>query len=231
MQRTLKATSIVLLSALFITAVYFIFFTPVGRELRVKHALLGQDVRYLAARHPISAPLIFIAIYTALATLALPVWWVPILGGLVFGVWLGTVWSLIGAMLGAAIAFALVRWIAAEWFHQRVESKMERLKQIDEALGHNGFLVVIAVRLIHLMPFGLCNYALGLTEISLADVILGTLLGGIPTVSIYVAIGAGLHPLQNWRFITVIAILNVLMIVPIAARYWRPQWFRRIGVK
>ncbi len=231
MQKTLKATSIILLAALFSVAFYFVFFTPLGQELRVRHALLGKDVRYLAAQHPAAAPIIFIAIYAVLATLALPVWWVPILGGLAFGVWLGTLWSLIGAMLGAAIAFALVRWIAADWFHQRVESKLERLKQIDEALGHNGFLVVIAVRLIHLMPFGLCNYALGLTKISLADVILGTLLGGIPTVSIYVAIGAGLHPLQNWRFITVIAVLNVLMIVPVAARYWRPQWFGRIGVK
>ena len=231
MQKVLKAISIALLAAMFITACYLLFFTPIGRELRHKHALLGQDIRELTNRHPVTAPLIYIGIYATLGALALPVWWVPILGGLAFGIWLGTAWSLVGSMLGAAVAVVVARWIAAEWFHQRIESKMERLKQIDEALGHNGFLVVIAVRLIHLMPFGLCNYALGLTKISLADVIFGTLLGGIPTVSIYVAIGAGLHPLQNWRFISIIAVLNCLMIVPVAARYWRPQWFQRIGVK
>ena len=231
MRRVLKAISIALLAAMFITACYLVFFTPLGRELRVKHALLGQNVRDLADRHPLTAPLTYIALYAVLGALALPVWWVPILGGLAFGIWLGTAWSLVGAVVGSVIAVVLVRWIAADWFHQRIESKMARLKQIDDALDHNGFLVVIAIRLIHLMPFGLSNYALGLTTISLPDVIFGTLLGGIPTVSIYVAIGAGLHPLQNWRFITIIALLNCLMIVPVAARYWRPQWFRRIGVK
>jgi uncharacterized membrane protein YdjX (TVP38/TMEM64 family) len=229
--KTLKAISIALLAAMFITACYILFFSPVGRELRHRHALLGQNVQDLAARHPLTAPLIYITLYAALGILALPVWWVPILGGLAFGIWLGTVWSLIGAVVGAAISVQLVRWIAGPWFHQRIESKMQRLKQIDDALDHNGFLVVIAIRLIHLMPFGLSNYALGLTTISLPDVIFGTLLGGIPTVPIYVAIGAGLHPLQNWRFITIIALLNLFMVVPVAARYWRPQWFRRIGVK
>jgi uncharacterized membrane protein YdjX (TVP38/TMEM64 family) len=231
MQKALKAVSIALLAVLFCVACYFVFFTRFGRQLREHHALLGQDVRGLAARHPMTAPLVYIAAYAVLGTLALPVWWVPILGGLAFGIWLGTVWSLIGAVVGSVIAVVLVRWIAHEWFHRRVESKMERLKQIDDALGHNGFLVVIAVRLIHLMPFGLCNYALGLSKIPLIDVIVGTFLGGIPTVSVYVAIGAGVHPLRDWRFISVIAALNVLLIVPVALRYLRPSWFQRIGIK
>ncbi len=102
---------------------------------------------------------------------------------------------------------------------------------MTKPLGHNGFLLVMAVRLIHLMPFGLCNYALALTTISLPDVIFGTILGGIPTVSIYVAVGAGLHPLHNWRFISVIAVLNVLLVIPVALRYLRPSWFQKIGVK
>src|SRR5271170_4142391 len=97
--RTLKAISIALLAVLFFIACYFVFFTPLGHDLREKHALPGEDVRHLASRHPLTAPLIYIAIYAGLATLALPVWWVPILGGLVFGIWLGTAWSLIGAML------------------------------------------------------------------------------------------------------------------------------------
>jgi uncharacterized membrane protein YdjX (TVP38/TMEM64 family) len=231
MQRTLKAASIALLAVLFCITCYFVFFTPLGRELRVKHALLGEDVRKLTSRHPLTSPLVFIVIYAGLATLALPVWWVPILGGLAFGVWFGTFWSLIGATVGAIVAVVLGRWIAAEWFHQRVETKMQRLRDIDQALGHNGFLVVIAIRLVHLMPFGLCNYALALTTISLADVIFGTILGGIPTVSIYVAVGAGLHPLHNWRFISIIAVLNVLLVVPVALRYLRPSWFQKIGVK
>src|SRR5580658_1044088 len=105
--KTLKATSIVLLAAMFITACYILFFSPVGRELRHKHALLGQDVRELADRHPVTAPMLYIAIYAGLATLALPVWWVPILGGLAFGIWLGTAWSLIGSVLGAAVAVVL----------------------------------------------------------------------------------------------------------------------------
>src|SRR5581483_7328982 len=102
---------------------------------------------------------VFIGIYLVLAVGALPVWPLQAVGGMAFGLWEGGGLSLIASTAGSVISVAISRWIAAEWFHDRIERKMKALPKLDETMGHNGFLVVMTVRLIHTLPFGLCNYA------------------------------------------------------------------------
>jgi uncharacterized membrane protein YdjX (TVP38/TMEM64 family) len=182
-------------------------------------------------RHRVIAPLIFVSIYIALALLALPLWWLQMLGGYSFGIFLGVMWSQIGATIAAPITVMLSSWIAADWFHRKIESRMAKLRALDEKLGHNGFLVVMAVRLTHLMPFGLSNYAFGLTTIPPRDAAVGTLLGGIPTVTMYVLFGVDPRWFENWRYILALAVLNVALIVPVLLRYLKPEWFKRMGLE
>src|SRR6185436_6076927 len=104
-----------------------------------------------------------------LTILGLPVWWLQILAGYGFGLLMGVIWSQIGATLGATTVFQISRWLGADWFHQKVESKATKLKAIDERLGHNGLLVVMAVRLMHFLPFAISNYLFGLTTITAID--------------------------------------------------------------
>jgi uncharacterized membrane protein YdjX (TVP38/TMEM64 family) len=108
---------------------------------------------------------------------------------------------------------------------------MKALSSLDEKMGHNGFLVVMAVRLSHVLPFALSNYAFGITRISVRDVALGTALGGIPAVAISVLLGADVHPLHDWRVMCIIAAVNVVLIVPVAVRYLKPEWFKKMGVE
>ncbi len=98
-------------------------------------------------------------------------------------------------------------------------------------MGHNGLLIVMAARLMHFIPFGVSNYLFGISRITLMDVVLGTVLGNAPAIAFYVAIGAGIHPFRNWRFMVGLTITNLILLVPVILRYWRPQWFKRIGVE
>jgi uncharacterized membrane protein YdjX (TVP38/TMEM64 family) len=189
------------------------------------------DARAVARRHPLSAPLLYIGVYLLFAVLALPVWWLQILAGVAFGLWFGTLWSVIAATIGSAITVEFSRVVAGDWFHTRVEPRLQRLRQLEQTLGHNGFLVVMTARLIHVLPLGLCNYAFGLIRMPMADVILGTFLGSIPAVSFYVGEGAGYHPWRNGTFMIVVAGINLLLLLPLLLRYLRPQWFRKIGVE
>ena len=107
---------------------------------------------------------------------------------------------------------------------------MERLRKLDDVLGHNGFLLVMTMRLVHLLPFGLSNYAIGLLKISMTDLVVGTFLGSIPAIALSVGVGAGYRP-SNLRFLTALATINVLLLLPVAARYLRPGWFQKIGVQ
>src|SRR5438552_1239326 len=212
--RILRLLVLGLLLAAIGAAAITLFRDPIGTRHRV------QSWVHL---HRVGAPLTYIAIYIVIALLALPLWWLQVMAGYTFGLIGGVIWSQIGATIAAPLILLLSRWLAADWFHRKIESKMERLRALDEKLGHNGFLVVMAIRLTHVMPFGLSNYALGLTKITMIDVIFGTLLGGIPTVTLYVTLGVGKHLLEDWRYIAGIATLNIALIIPVAVRYLRPQ--------
>jgi uncharacterized membrane protein YdjX (TVP38/TMEM64 family) len=226
-----KALTTLVLFSLLIAAVYFLFETQSGARLRHDPRTLGTDVHQFIHQHKITAPLAYLGIYTTFAVLALPIWWLQILAGIGFGLYEGTFISLLGSTLATAIAVALSRWIAADWFHQRIESKMEHLKHIDETLGHNGFLFVMTVRLIPLLPFGLFNYALGLSNVSFLDSILGTFLGALPVIALHVSVGAGYHPWHNWKFDLILTSMTIVLLLPLILRYLRPQWFRKIGVE
>jgi uncharacterized membrane protein YdjX (TVP38/TMEM64 family) len=222
---------LVVLLGLIAVVMWFLFDTDAGKLLREDPHKFGQDTTAWVARHRISAPAVFVLVYVAAALCMLPVWWLQIIGGYGFGLWWGILWSVTGATLSAGAGATFSRVIVGEWFHSKVEGKRDKLREIDERLGHNGFLVVMATRLMHFVPFGAANYVFGLSRISLRDVMLGTMLGNIPAIAFYVAAGAGVHPIRNWRFMAGLAVLNVVLLVPVGLRYWKPEWFKRIGVE
>jgi len=233
-QKASKWLAAFVLLMLFVAIAWFLFTDPRGYQIRHHpeaslhhaHLHLHQFIR----EHRYTAPLVYLAVYIIFAVLALPIWWLQFLAGVTFGLYEGTFLSVIGSTTAVTIASAFVRWVAADWFHNRVESHAERLKKLDETLGHNGFLFVMTARLIPLIPFGLFNYALGLSKISLRDIILGTLLGAIPLVTIHVAIGAGYNP-HDWIFDLSISALTLVLLTPLLLRYLKPSWFCKIGVE
>ena len=73
------------------------------------------------------------------------------------------------AQISEVLSLALSRWLIGDWFLHRVADRMAKLRKLEENLGHNGLLVVMAIRLTHVVPFGISNYLLGLTTITLMD--------------------------------------------------------------
>jgi uncharacterized membrane protein YdjX (TVP38/TMEM64 family) len=222
----LRLSLLFLLVCLAVVAWYVVFKTPLGEQLR------NRDVVDAWVRsHRVIAPLILVSVYVLFSVLMLPVWWVQALAGYSFGLIWGVFWCEIAAGLGAVLSLILSRWLVGQWFRQRYESRMAKLHAFNEKLGHNGLLVVMGVRLCHMLPFGLSNYLFGLTRITIMDVAIGTVLGGLPAVAICVVAGVGHGLLRDWRLWTFIGLYNMLMLIPLALRYLKPQWFKRIGVE
>jgi len=225
---------LVLLVCAIAAAMWFFFGTERGSAVLhdpERRRQLGQHARQWVRHHRLIAPLAYVGIYVLLVLLLLPVWWVQILAGVAFGLLGGVLWSQAAATVAAVCIVYLSRWLAGEWFHNRVEAKLARLRDLDEKLGHNGFLVVMGVRLVHFMPFGASNYIFGITRIPVVDVALGTFLGGIPSTAFYLGLGAGYHPFRNPTFMGVLVGINLVLLVPVALRYLRPEWFKKIGVE
>jgi uncharacterized membrane protein YdjX (TVP38/TMEM64 family) len=99
--------------------------------------------------------------------------------GFVFGVVEGTAAVVLGTTLGAALAFLLARYFVGDSVRRYVMSK-PWLSVINRGLGSHGFRVVLLTRLVPFFPGKLSNYVFGLSEVSLRDYVLASLLGFIP---------------------------------------------------
>jgi uncharacterized membrane protein YdjX (TVP38/TMEM64 family) len=214
-QHVLRITAIVWLLALVTAAVIIV--------LRMDHDphAIGLHARQWVAHHRIIAPAAFVALYVLLSLSLLPIWWLQVTAGYAFGLLVGVIYCEIASVAAATITVALSHWLAGEWIHEKIEARREKLRRLDEKMGSNGLLIIMAVRLAHIMPFAISNYFFGLTRITLRDTMIGTFLGGLPALIVYVTIGARRHYLQDWRYWTVLALINLLLLVPLIVRYRR----------
>jgi uncharacterized membrane protein YdjX (TVP38/TMEM64 family) len=130
----------------------------------------------------------FITIYF-LATVAFFPGSILTLGaGVVFGVVWGSLYVFVGATLGATAAFLVGRYLARGWVSGKIAGN-DNFRAIDEAVGKEGFKIVLLTRLSPVFPFNLLNYAYGVTGVSLRDYVLASV-GMIPGTIMYVYIGS-----------------------------------------
>jgi len=135
------------------------------------------------------APVAFIAIYIAACVAFVPGSILTIGAGVIFGVVRGSIYVSIAATLGATAAFLVGRYLARGWVSARLEGNA-KFKAIDEAVGTQGWKIVVLTRLSPVFPFNLLNYAYGLTRVTLRDYFLASWAGMIPGTILYVYIGS-----------------------------------------
>ena len=149
---------------------------------RVDPALIETSIRDLG----LWAPLGHVIFFSIATVLFVPGVIFSLTGGVLFGPVLGTGLNLIGATLGATLAFLASRYLAADWVRRRAGGSLDRLTKGVEA---EGWRFVAFVRLVPLFPFNLLNYALGLTRISLAQYVVTSLICMVPGSIAYTYLG------------------------------------------
>jgi uncharacterized membrane protein YdjX (TVP38/TMEM64 family) len=132
------------------------------------------------------APLVFIVIYAVATVLMVPGLILTIAGGALFGPWLGTLLNVLGATVGAGMAFLLARYVTQDWVEQKAQGWLKRVKQ---GVEEEGWRFVAFTRLVPLFPFVLLNYALGLTRIPLSHYLVASFICMLPGGFAYTWLG------------------------------------------
>ncbi len=149
---------------------------------------------------------VFVALYAAITLTPAPKNVLSIAAGLVFGFGGALVLVYAGALLGAAAAFGLGRWLGRDAVERYTGTRVARF---DELVRRRGLAAVIGVRLIPIIPFTAINYGAGLTAVRRRDYAIGTAVGIIPGTVAYVALGAfGLE--FGWPAWVAIGVLGAL---------------------
>ncbi|MCU0586336.1 MAG: TVP38/TMEM64 family protein [Desulfobacterales bacterium] len=131
----------------------------------------------------------FIGLYILACVFMLPGSVLSLVSGVMFVVLKGGITVLFGATLGATCAFLTGRYLARNWVARRIAGN-EKFKAVDDAVGREGWKIVLLTRLSPIFPFNLLNYAYGVTQVRLRHYILASAVGMIPGTAMYVYLGS-----------------------------------------
>ena len=138
-------------------------------------------------------PIAFMAGYAIAAVAFIPGSILTLAAGAIFGLARGTLYTLIGASVGATLAFLIARYAARRAIEKRLEGN-PKFARIDEAVARQGLKITTLLRLSPVFPFNLLNYGLGLTRVRLRDYVLACF-GMLPGTFLYVYYGKALGSL------------------------------------
>ena len=168
---------------------------------------------------------IFVLIYAALATLAAPVSPLAYGAGALFGVVRGSVYVWLGSILGAAAGYFLARTSLAGPARRLLGRFHDKLSQLHEG---NAFTTTLRLQLLPILPFGIFNYAAGVTRLRIVGFLTGTALGILPGTIAAVYVGdrlvAGLQTRDKRAFLVaglVVAAMFALSFAPTLVRRLR----------
>jgi len=156
----------------------------------------------------LNAAFIYIVFYAIRPLILFPATLLTIASGLIFGPWLGTLFTIIGENASANFGFALIRWLGRERIAAHSTPLMSRW---DEKLRKNGLVTVMTMRLI-MLPFDAVNFGCGLTAIRHRDYAVGTFIGILPSLIGFVLLGGVAAPgLHNRTLVVVLSALFMLL--------------------
>jgi uncharacterized membrane protein YdjX (TVP38/TMEM64 family) len=174
------------------------------------------------------APIMFVLLYALATVLFVPGSVLTLAGGALFGPIWGTLLNLIGATLGATIAFLIARYVASDLVAAR---SGEQLGRMMRGVEEEGWRFVAFVRLVPLFPFNLMNYAFALTRIRLREYVLASFVCMAPGALAYTYLGyAGREAASGQagairKAVVALALLAAVAFLPGLVRRIRGQRF------
>lgn len=185
----------------------------------------GGSVTRAVEESGVAGPIVYVAIYGVLTVLLFPGAVLTAVGGALFGAVPATALTVIGATIGATAAFAIGRRLGRE----QVERIAGRgIGAVDSWLERRGFLAVLYLRLIPVIPFAPLNYAAGVTGVGRRDYVVGTAIGIVPGAFAYAALGGSLDDPLSPEFLGAVGLVVVLAVGgPLVERLMR----RRAGAR
>lgn len=177
-----------------------------------------QDIKTYILSFKALAPLVFILMFTFVPLTFFPDAILAVAGGTIFGVWQGSLYIMIGALMGGTLSFYISRYFGREFVEKLIGHKA---KGLEAGVEKSGFLFILMLRLIPLIPFDMISYGAGLSKIRYTDFLAGTLIGIIPGVLIYANIGDKALNIHSVEFYLSIGLLMSLL----AVSYWLKKKF------
>jgi uncharacterized membrane protein YdjX (TVP38/TMEM64 family) len=175
--------------------------------LLIKHAEWFENpalVKSEVVQWGVWGPVVYMLLYAVGPSFLVPGAVMTIAGGLAFGTTWGSVYSLIGADVGAIVAFGAGRFLGKSFVEgivgQRFETMLKRI-------ARNGFHIILYLRMVPVIPYNALNLLAGASPITFNDYFWASMIGMIPGTILFAFLGDALwHPMSPKFFIALLLI-------------------------
>lgn len=157
----------------------------------------------------------YILLFAVLPAFFFPVAVLALAGGLMFGLWKGSLYTFLGAVINCSVMFFLARYAGRKQVESLIQKKLdprwqEKLQGLE---GRPGFLLLVVLRLIPAVPYNLINYAFGLTAMPFRTYLLASAIGIIPGTLAFINIGDKALDITSPDFWIAVGLLGALLAI------------------
>jgi len=172
------------------------------------------------------APLVFILIQTLQVVFApVPGEATGFIGGYLFGVPLGVLYSTLGLILGSALAFLIARWLEEHYVAQWIPAEV--LQKFNFLMERQGALISFVLFLLPGFPKDYLCFVLGLSRMPFKLFLLICTVGRLPGTLLLTLQGAKVY---KGDYYSTLIILGLCLLLIVVLGYYREtvyKWIRR----
>ena len=171
-----------------------------------------SELRELIGEHVLFAPMIYVLCFAILPIFLFPVPILAVVAGAAFGLFAGSLYTIIGAMINSVLMFYIARFLGFRAVSDLTQnSKSKILKTLGEPGGK--FSLILILRLMPLVPYNALNYACGVMNVSLRDYVVATFVGIVPATFIMVNLGEKAIDMRSNGFIIACVLMAALVVL------------------
>lgn len=173
------------------------------------------------------APVAFIGMYIVFNVFLLPATALTLTAGVVWGWVIGGLWVLAASTIASAIPYFIGR-SGSGWAQKLLEKRAAR---IHRALHNEGFMSLLLMRLVPIVPYNVLNYAAGVAGIKVRDYFLATFIGTIPGIFIFTYLAASIASgLVSPRaaFVRILIAGALLALLALSSRFFAGKVKKRV---
>jgi uncharacterized membrane protein YdjX (TVP38/TMEM64 family) len=141
-------------------------------------------IRDAISAHKYWTPVVFIVVQIVGELMLVPGTPFTIAGGLMFGVFWGSVFSIFCSVTSSMLIFWAMRYMGQSSIIQYLHNRFAIMRRYNLALENHGLRHVVIMRVLPFAPNNFLSIGYGLTKVSALDFAWGTFIGNLPSTII-----------------------------------------------
>ncbi len=215
-----------IIGAVIAALVFFYYKSPLHAYISFDY-IKAQSLYFktLVDQHYMVSALAYMGLFAAGIAGSLPVSIIAtLLGGYLFGAWIGTLFATIAVVIGVGIAYIIMRYVLKSAGDIQTSSTTQTLAH---AINQYGVSYLLFLHFSAVVPYVVINTCAAIAHIPLSTVLWTTMLGFLPQALVYAYAGRELGSLQqindifSREIMIAFALLMLLALVPMLIKRYK----------